>query len=290
LHASAEAQDDRYYNKTLEQIDNLSLVRDRGGRREAGSGDDMSADEDGEEEGEEGVEDEDDPQRKNNLGGKAGRSTGNKKRKASRSNDGDDDDDNDAERHARNDTHEPIKTDKQKQMEDDWGLCRSHSPTGSQSTKGDDGEGEETDTEDEDDGPSRPHPFFEAADDDGDEEYDYDAEAASGSKGQDEEGGETQSVKEEEMDEEADKRLLPLRERDSEGTGPATTMGDAEDEDAYEEEAIFAHLVFYIDAAENAEKNGLAGSNPDEEVSERYVCHLASIIHHLNSAFSWDGR
>jgi hypothetical protein len=34
---------------------------------------------------------------------------------------------------------------------------------------------------------------------------------------------------------------------------------------------IFTHLVFYIDSAANAEKNGLQVSHPATEIVERYV-------------------
>lgn len=255
VHASAEAQDDRYYNKTLDEMDNLTLVRDRSGR---GSRDEDNDDE--QEEEQQGDKEEENEEADTRI----------KKRKSRHSNDHHDDavpGRDEAEDEA-NDRPEPPKSDKQKELEDDWGLYRSRSPTGSESTKAD--EADETDTEDEEDAR---HDLHEAALEA--EEYDYDKYDLNDAKneknsGEDGEEDDTQDIEEKADDdgdeaEDEDKRLLPLR------TVEGQMMGDAEDEDEYDEDAIFAHLVFYIDTAENARKNGLATSEPDRDVTERYV-------------------
>jgi DNA ligase-4 len=41
-------------------------------------------------------------------------------------------------------------------------------------------------------------------------------------------------------------------------------MGAASTADAYDDEQIFAHLVFYLDTSENAERNGLQSPSTSE--------------------------
>jgi hypothetical protein len=45
---------------------------------------------------------------------------------------------------------------------------------------------------------------------------------------------------------------------------------------------IFTHLVFYIDTIENAEKNGLTVSEPNEEVSARSVFGKYTAVDHAD--------
>jgi hypothetical protein len=171
------------------------LVRDRaGGRGDKGSDEEGKEEEDGEEEDgeEEDGEEEGEDKDGEDLGDAHGVSKS-KKRKARRALSDDPDDDNDNDNDGNNnhagtkdgykdsdDRHEPAKTDKQKQMEDDWGLHRSRSPTDSQSTRPDDDKGEETDTEDEEDARVHVSALYAggAVEDEGedeDEEYDYEA-------------------------------------------------------------------------------------------------------------------
>jgi DNA ligase-4 len=46
-------------------------------------------------------------------------------------------------------------------------------------------------------------------------------------------------------------------------------MGEDMDAGQYDEDQIFYHLVFYLDTAVNAAKNGLAPSAPQPDVGER---------------------
>jgi hypothetical protein len=45
---------------------------------------------------------------------------------------------------------------------------------------------------------------------------------------------------------------------------------------------IFTHLVFYIDTIDNAEKNGLTVSEPNEEVSARSVFGKYTAVDHAD--------
>ncbi|WWD22515.1 hypothetical protein CI109_107008 [Kwoniella shandongensis] len=111
VFASDEAQDDRYFNKTLEEIDGISLVRDRTGHE----GDDE------EEEEEEGDEYEN------------GDRNGNDRSGADEPDDG----------------HELNKTQHQKEMEAEWGLHRSPGVAASASTSRAGSVKEESDTDSE---------------------------------------------------------------------------------------------------------------------------------------------
>ncbi|WVW81787.1 hypothetical protein I302_103784 [Kwoniella bestiolae CBS 10118] len=192
LFASDEAEDDRYYHKTLEEIDAMTLVRDRGGS--------TGVDEDGEEVN--GVEEEDV--------------------------------DYDAEEDGVDNGHEANKTAEQVKMEEEWGSHRSPSAGSSRATSRA-ASVDESDTDDE-----RAMEYKE-------EEEDNDSH-------------------ESEPELEEGFRLLPVRGVDTEKD---EGMGDDPSAMKYEEDSIFAHLVFYIDISENATKNALEASSPSEEVTDR---------------------
>lgn len=95
LHASETDQEHRYYNKTLEEVDRLSLVRDRTGPQHDDARDQEGAGEDDAEEDEEAEED------------------------------GYGDQTNEGPVSARHDMAPSTKTRQQLDLEDEWGLTRS---------------------------------------------------------------------------------------------------------------------------------------------------------------------
>jgi DNA ligase-4 len=131
VHAAEETTGGRYYHKSLEEYDKISLVRDRGGskgRNEAADMDegDFEQEEDDEEEQEYGEEFIDD------ADGASGR---------------------DRAHHPKsipNTEADSRKSAEQVKLEEEWGLYRENSPLGTaaQSTKGDNRD-DESDTEDE---------------------------------------------------------------------------------------------------------------------------------------------
>lgn len=48
-------------------------------------------------------------------------------------------------------------------------------------------------------------------------------------------------------------------------------MGEGENVNAYDEDQIFSHLVFYLDTPDNAKLNGLAESSPPSAAGDRWV-------------------
>lgn len=123
-------QDGRYFNKTLEELDQTSLVRDRGAGPSSGR---QSTSLDGQEEEEDGEEeeyrDEYEDERAELASPEAGSSSPGHRVRPSPP------------------PASSAKSSTQAKLEDEWGLYRDKSPTASQTTKGE--EGEESDTEDE---------------------------------------------------------------------------------------------------------------------------------------------
>ncbi|GFZ52023.1 DNA ligase 4 [Saitozyma sp. JCM 24511] len=97
VHASDEAKEDRYYHKTLEEIDGLSLVRGRTGRL-----DDEEEEEEGEGEAEAEREEDQSP-----AGASPGAAEAGQRRKS-----------------GRVEPLEAEKTTRQKEMDEEWGLYR----------------------------------------------------------------------------------------------------------------------------------------------------------------------
>ncbi|WVR03601.1 hypothetical protein IAU60_000593 [Kwoniella sp. DSM 27419] len=201
VHASDEAQDDRYFHKTLQEIDQVSLVRDRTGDAQ-------------------GSEEEEKPEDQ-----EAGAASGD----VSDVVEGDYDDEVDHIGH-------PVTSDAgQIKMEEEWGLRRSPIPASSRGT-------------------SRAASV---------DESDTDSERGAADIKEEEEADDSHDS---EPEPDGDYRLLPIRGVDHD---PSEGMGEATDAMRYDEESIFYHLVFYIDSAQNARKNGLADSDPPEEVKDR---------------------
>lgn len=100
VYASDEAKEDRYYHKTLEEIDGLSLVRDRTGRLD----EEEEEEEEGEGEAEAEAEREED---QSPAGASPGAAEAGQRRKS-----------------GRVEPLEAEKTTRQKEMDEEWGLYR----------------------------------------------------------------------------------------------------------------------------------------------------------------------
>ncbi|RSH81465.1 DNA ligase (ATP) [Saitozyma podzolica] len=227
VYASDEAKEDRYFHKTLEEIDSLSLVRDRTVRLDG---------EEEEEEGEAGAEAEwDEDQSPPPVSPEV--AEGGQRRKS-----------------GRVEPLEAEKTTRQKEMDQEWGLYRdvdgkergasSHRRRGAGG--GSDSEGEMEKAEEEG--------YASASENDS---HASDQEDVSDDETGDADEGPDQAY-----------RLLPVRDPKAGVDDPHAMGEDAEALD-YDTDKIFYHLVFYMDTPENAEKNGLASSDPPKAACER---------------------
>lgn len=139
IHAGDNTVDGRYYNKTLEEYDKISLVRDRSGTKGRDKDGEVGADEEGEEEEVEEEEEEgEDEEYEEEFAPEEEEEEA-------------DDEPGPSSRSASKVDLVPQgkKTKEQIDLENEWGLYRDQSPDGeSQATKGGERE-EESDTEDE---------------------------------------------------------------------------------------------------------------------------------------------